>query len=100
MPKFDLLEKADVVGVKTQPLFRFLRVNKPIQDNRDHEKDIDAPAGSVSFPFQHTPITASDVLWNFEKFIVDRYGKVRYRFLPSTEPTELKSYIEELLKEE
>jgi len=96
-PNFVLLEKADVNGFKAQPLFKFLRIAKPIQDDRDHERDVNADASSS--PLLHSPPAASDVLWNFEKFLIDRTGKPRYRFLPGTQPSDLKDSIETLLNE-
>ncbi|MDO9490490.1 MAG: glutathione peroxidase, partial [Sphingomonadaceae bacterium] len=33
-----------------------------------------------------TPKSETDVLWNFEKFLVDRGGKVVARFAPDTAP--------------
>jgi glutathione peroxidase len=39
----------------------------------------------------------SDIKWNFEKFLVDRDGKVQ-RFAPTTTPEEMEAKIEEVLK--
>ena len=93
-PNFVLLQKADVVGPKAQPLFRYIRLNKPIHDDRDHEADMDEPTTTP------TLFSATDVLWNFEKAIIDRKGKVRYRFVPATQPKDIVKYIEELLAEQ
>jgi glutathione peroxidase len=43
---------------------------------------------------------ATDISWNFEKFLVDRNGKVVARFSPTVKPEEvaLTSAIEKLLK--
>jgi glutathione peroxidase len=37
-----------------------------------------------------------DITWNFEKFLVDREGKVQ-RFSPKTTPEELTTHVAELL---
>lgn len=96
-PKFSLLEKGDVNGEKAQPLFRFLRASRPIQDDRDIEADIEKPPST--FPILHNPITSSDVLWNFEKFLVNRSGEVAHRFTPAFPPENMAKTIETLLAE-
>jgi glutathione peroxidase len=47
------------------------------------------------------PNTEPEILWNFEKFIVDRGGKVTARFSPNTTPDDpalLKAVETELAK--
>ena len=39
----------------------------------------------------------SDITWNFEKFLVDREGKVVKRYSPQVTPEEVRPDIEELL---
>lgn len=38
-----------------------------------------------------------DVEWNFEKFLVDRQGRVVKRYFPQTEPEDIEKDIQELL---
>ena len=57
---FPLLEKQEVNGAGRSPLYQFL---------------IQSDVGG-----------GADVSWNFEKFLVDREGVVRYRFEPSVKP--------------
>lgn len=40
---------------------------------------------------------ASDIKWNFEKFLVDREGNVVKRFNPTVKPEHLESYVDELV---
>ena len=70
---FPLLEKQDVNGSGRSPLFQFL-----IQSDAGGDEDIN---------------------WNFEKFLVDREGKVRHRFAPTVKPDDPKviAAIEALL---
>ncbi|MFI9402791.1 glutathione peroxidase [Nocardia sp. NPDC052316] len=72
---FPLLDKADVNGENQHPLYRTL-VETP---------DADGAAG--------------DVQWNFEKFLIDRDGKVAGRFRPTVAPdaAALVASIESLL---
>jgi glutathione peroxidase len=59
---FPLLAKVDVNGDDRHPLYREL------VQTADAEGD------------------AGDIQWNFEKFLIDRDGKVVGRFRPRTEP--------------
>jgi glutathione peroxidase len=70
---FPLLEKQDVNGAERSPLFQFL---------------IQSEVGG-----------GEDISWNFEKFLVDRDGAVRYRFEPGVKPDapEIIAAIETLL---
>ena len=54
-------------------------------------KPANAPAGVLRTP--------SDLLWNFEKFLVDARGVPRHRFSPKFPAADLAPYIEALLKE-
>ena len=58
---FSLLKKGDVKGPKQHPLFRYLLSESPDQ---------------------------GDIEWNFEKFLVDKTGKVLGRFKSSVQPND------------
>ncbi|KAI9252632.1 thioredoxin-like protein [Sporodiniella umbellata] len=73
---FPLLEKMDVNGDNTAPLYQFLK---------------DSKSGILGL---------SVVKWNFEKFLVDKSGNVVKRFATITEPESIAPDIEELLKQE
>ncbi len=60
--KFDMFAKVDVNGEKQAPLFKFL-----------NSQDVQ-------------PKGAGNVSWNFEKFVIDRDGKLIARFSPRTAP--------------
>lgn len=49
----------------------------------------------------YDPIRTNDVTWNFEKFLIDKKGRPRYRFHPETwiQGTAIKPYIDELERE-
>ncbi len=72
--KFPLFEKAPVTGKEIQPAFQYLTENSQ---------------------------SKGPVEWNFEKFIVNRNGKVIGRFKSKTSPSakEVTALIEESLKE-
>jgi len=77
---FPLFSKADVTGAGKQPLYAALTEAMP-------EKK--GPA--VEFRerlkgFGMTPTEDPEVLWNFEKFVIGKNGKVVARFAPGTTP--------------
>ncbi len=74
---FPLFSKIEVTGENTHPLYQALIAAQP------------EAAGGSAFRerlegFGMTPNPAPGILWNFEKFIVGRDGKVIGRFTPDT----------------
>lgn len=59
---FDMFSKVDVLGPTKSPLYQYLT---------DASSD---------------PEHAGDISWNFEKFLINRQGKVVARFQPRTKP--------------
>lgn len=94
---FPLFSKISVVGEDQHPLYGFLTEALPKANNK----------GDTSFLTKLTelgqaPRKENDVLWNFEKFLVDREGKVVARFSPEIPPTDeiITQAIEAELKKE
>ncbi|PGS46996.1 glutathione peroxidase [Bacillus sp. AFS041924] len=71
---FPIFGKIDVNGEKADPLFKYLSKKAP---------------GIMGL---------KSIKWNFTKFIIDKKGEVIERFAPQTNPQEMKSTIEKLLK--
>jgi len=71
---FNLFAKSDVNGDNATPLYVYLKKALP-----------------RGFPL------GDDVLWNFEKFLVDRTGKPVKRFNPQESPSSFEDKILELL---
>lgn len=69
---FHMFEKIDVNGADAHPLYQFLKQEKK-------------------------GLLTSEVKWNFEKFLIDREGRVVKRVAPTTSPLKLKTAIESLL---
>jgi len=90
---FPLFAKDTVVGEAKQPLYAALTRAAP-------EKRGDA-AGFRALLEGHgmSPNPDPEVLWNFEKFLIDREGRVVTRFSPNTAPddAELTAAIEQAL---
>lgn len=83
--KFETFDKIDVNGNQAHPLFKYLR----------KEKAVDYPKTKLSLIDR---LRGKDTIkWNFTKFLVDRNGKVVYRFSPSFTPEEMESFIQELI---
>lgn len=71
---FPVLKKIDVNGKNVDPVYEFLK---------------DQKAGMLGL---------SRVKWNFEKFLVDKHGKVMERYSSLAKPHTFESDIERLLK--
>jgi glutathione peroxidase len=70
---FNLMEKVDVNGADTHPIYQHLKS-------------------------QATGILGTkNIKWNFTKFLINKEGEVIKRFAPTTKPEQLTSLIEELL---
>jgi glutathione peroxidase len=79
---FPMFTKADVSGAGKQPLYTALTEAQP---------DKVGPAGEFRERlrgFGMTPNEDPEVLWNFEKFLIGRDGKVAGRFAPGTTPSD------------
>lgn len=94
--KFPMFEKIKVKGEGQHPLYKFLTSQKPEARQKEgsafEEKlkkhGIDRGA-------------KEDILWNFEKFLINREGKVVDRFAPDIKPEDemiTKSIQEELAR--
>lgn len=85
--KFETFAKVDVNGPNASPLFQYLRQSIPL----------DYPKQKPTF-LQRLFKKENDIKWNFTKFLVDKEGKVVYRFAPSFKPEDMVPFIETLLQ--
>ena len=80
---FPMFTKGDVTGAEKQPLYAALTEAMPDkQGNAGEWRDKLRGYGM-------TPTEDPEVLWNFEKFLIDRNGHVAARFSPATTPDDL-----------
>jgi glutathione peroxidase len=77
---FPVFEKITVVGAQKHPLYASLIKAQPKPTTGTH----DLRQHLVEFGV--TPNPEPEVLWNFEKFLVNRAGKPIARFAPDVEP--------------
>lgn len=79
--KFPMFEKIVVKGEGQHPLYQYLTETKPEATLK--------PDGKLMTILQEKGLLsgkANDIKWNFEKFLIDREGKVIERFSPDIEP--------------
>jgi glutathione peroxidase len=76
---FPLFSKISVVGDDQHPLYAELTSQAPTADGKE---DFRAALRGHGM----TPTEDPDVLWNFEKFLVSRDGRVVARFAPTVTP--------------
>lgn len=94
--KFPLFSKIGINGENRHPLYQKLIEEKS-------ETDINNGGGMEERlrDFGHTRENETDVLWNFEKFLIGKNGKVAARFAPDVTPDDprlTKKIEEELAK--
>jgi glutathione peroxidase len=77
---FPMFEKITVVGPNKHPLYAALTSAKP-----DATGDKQAMRDNL-VKYGMTPNVDPEVLWNFEKFLVDKNGEVIARFAPNLPP--------------
>jgi len=76
---FPLYSKIEVTGETKHQLYQQLTSEMPVTENRDGMED-------RLRGFGMEPTQAPEVLWNFEKFLINREGEVVRRFAPDTVP--------------
>lgn len=94
--QFPLFEKITVVGPAKHELYRALTAALPVA-----ESTAEVPFREKLKGYGMTPNPEPEVLWNFEKFLIDRHGTVVNRFAPDTtadDPALVKAVESELAK--
>jgi len=72
-PSVHIFGKLEVNGRNAHPMYKFLKSACPATSDA---------MGEAKYYF-YDQIRSSDIVWNFEKFIIDRQGRPRYRFHPA-----------------
>lgn len=78
---FPMFSKADVTGPGRQPLYSALIEAMPEKQGGEAQAFRERLRGHG-----RTPTEDPEVLWNFEKFLIGRDGKVAARFAPGVTP--------------
>ena len=92
---FDQLKKIEVNGSQADPLFVYLK--SEISDDPEPNGMKNKLAMKTIAKISGAKKENGDIKWNFTKFIVDRNGKVVYRFGPTDEPKNFEEQIKELI---
>lgn len=77
--QFPLYSKIPVTGPDKHPLYKHLTAAKPETEDREEME-------TRLRGFKMEPTVKPEVVWNFEKFLIDRHGQVVRRFAPGTAP--------------
>lgn len=94
--KFPMFQKVIVKGEGQHPLFNYLTTQKP------EAQMVGGPAFEEKLKsYGVTRAQKSDILWNFEKFLINKKGEVVARFNPDVKPddTIVLDAIEAAIKE-
>lgn len=94
--KFDQLKKCEVNGDKAEPVFTYLKgeISEDLEPKGMKNKVAMAAISKM-------PGVAKEkgfIKWNFTKFVVDRDGKVAYRFGPTDKPEDFEDKVRELIE--
>lgn len=77
--QFPLYSKIPVTGPDKHPLYKHLITVKPDTEDR-------AGMETMLRGYKIDPTSEPEVVWNFEKFLINRKGEVVRRFAPDTAP--------------
>lgn len=77
--QFPLYDKIPVTGPGKHPLYKHLIESKPETEDREGME-------TMLRSYKMEPTASPEVVWNFEKFLIDRNGRIVRRFAPATTP--------------
>lgn len=92
---FDQLAKIEVNGDKAEPLYKYLK--EQISEDTEPVGMKNKLAMKAIAKLPGVGKEKGFIKWNFTKFVVDRNGKVVYRFGPTDEPKDFADKIKELI---
>lgn len=90
-PNFQLTQKTDVNDDTACPLYKYLKKACPISPQAEFSEK-----GRLSYRNFH----ASDIRWNFEKFLIGKNGKPIRRYHSRVDPHQLQADIETALRQD
>ena len=93
--QFDQMNKVEVNGDKALPLWVYLKEQIPEDPEPKGMKNKLAMKAIAKLP--GVSKEKGFIKWNFTKFVVDKNGKVVYRFGPTDEPKDFADKIKELI---
>lgn len=99
VPSFALAKKLEVNGAGAHELFRWLRFALPQRSDTGFAREAEEPMGvqNNALKIVWTPSNPSDIVWNFEKFLIDQQGIPVRRFSQKFETIKLADEIRALI---
>ncbi|KAG7169972.1 Glutathione peroxidase 2-like [Homarus americanus] len=91
-PQMDMFGKVDVNGDTTHPVFKYLKERLPLPSDDSVSLMCDPKCIIWS------PVTRSDIAWNFEKFLIGKDGTPYKRFSKKFPTRDLEQDIKTLIK--
>ena len=92
---FPLMKKIEVNGENEHPLYTWLKAQAPAETY----KGLKVKATHTMLKKLSTSAKKeSDILWNFNKYLISRDGTVVERFAPTTTPEELEKEVQEMIR--
>ncbi|MCQ2440853.1 MAG: glutathione peroxidase [Clostridia bacterium] len=92
---FDQLKKVDVNGENADSVWKYLKENSPDEYIKGTAHKLSMKAVEKMSTTHKEP---NDIKWNFTKFLVDKNGKVAFRYSPIEKPDAMEKDIVNLLK--
>lgn len=86
---FKLFNKCNVNGMNESKVFNFLKNSCPPPNEFFKSKK----------SLNYTPFKSNDIRWNFEKFLLDKHGRVMMRFDSKVEPDKIGPFVQVLLND-
>lgn len=93
---FDQLAKVEVNGDKAEPIWVYLK--EEIEEDPEPKGMKNKLAMKAISKIPGVSKEKGFIKWNFTKFLVDRDGKVVYRFGPTDIPAEMETKVKELIE--
>lgn len=86
---FTRFSKVKVNGKEADPLFVWLKQQKPVDKTQEKPKATDKLLQALH--------SQGDIAWNFCKFLIDRNGNVVERYAPSYDPEAIEKDIQSII---
>ena len=90
---FKTFGKIDVNGENADPLYKYLKAQKPSDAENKESEGFLGKLKSIN-----QAVLGSSIKWNFTKFLVNQDGHVVKRYSPTVKPEEIEGDIEALLQ--